>query len=133
MAETSLAQLTPLTLLSGSSQNSVQSPMKKNLTRKQVFATGDNKNYSLSVIGIANSVELFKGDIGQKNRVFENTKDNTLSPFQKKQKFVQDSKESKYFLTENEVRLLFKPYESDELIEILFTLYTQRLHDIGVY
>jgi hypothetical protein len=54
---------TPLQFISNHNSQTDTSPVR-NIGKKKAFAVENKKTtYSLSVIGIANSVELFKGDI----------------------------------------------------------------------
>ena len=61
----------------------------------------------LTVVGIANSVELFKGEMqlasSKKSSSLEQTK----------------------FMIENEIKLLFKPYTRENLASILLNLYLE--------
>ena len=68
------------------------------------------QEYSLSVIGIANSVELFKGEL---NCAAKAEKGNLL--------------ESNQLLSTNEVKLLFEPYTREDLQVILMNLYKEHL------
>ena len=87
---------------------------KRNLTKKIVKVP--DQTYSLSVIGIANSVELFKGELAAGSK--EGKKSNLL--------------ESNQLLKTNEVKLLFEPYTRNELQMILVNLYKQHVSSLDV-
>ena len=72
------------------------------------------QDYALSVIGIANSVELFNGEL---NCSAKAEKGNLL--------------ESNQLLGKNEVKLLFKPYTREDLQVILTNLYREHLKSNG--
>lgn len=61
----------------------------------------------VSVIGIANSVELFQGDLTH-----------TIA--------------SKFNICKNEQKLLFKPYTKDDIIKVLQTLSQSAISPYGV-
>ena len=88
----------------------------KRKQRKQSPAKSESEEEScaISVIGIANSVELFRGEISQNQGsidVFEG--------------FLQKSS----YITQNEQKLLFKPYTAEQLSKIVFNLYREHLAD----
>ena len=57
-------QSTPLQFISSNHNSQTDASPIRNVGKKKAFAIENKKTtYSLSVIGIANSVELFKGDI----------------------------------------------------------------------
>ena len=68
----------------------------KNLAKKIIGAP--NTDYSISIIGIANSVELFKGELSTSTQTI---KGNLL--------------QSNQLLSKNEVKLLFEPYTREDL------------------
>lgn len=74
----------------------------------------DQKCASVSIVGIANSVELFKGEM----QVNSNNKSKSFD-------------QSK-FLLDNEMKLLFKPYTRDQLASILMNLYIDHLKHRGL-
>ena len=90
--------------------------LKKLLIRKTSLKRPKSKkkvqNYLLTVVGIANSVELFKGEL-------------RLS--QSKQNPLEQTK----FMIENEIKLLFKPYTRENLASILLNLYLEQLQSLG--
>ena len=67
---------------------------------------------AVTVIGIANSVELFQGELN----------DSTLKA---STEIVQKSA----FITKNEQKLLFRPYTAEDLSKIVFNLYREHLRD----
>ena len=69
----------------------------------------------MSVIGIANSVELFRGELNILK----------VGDIKADTEILQRSA----YITKNELKLLFKPYSREELAQILFNLYREHLRD----
>ena len=85
---------------------------KKNLSKRVIEAPVEC--HSLSIIGIANSVELFKGELAKSAK---SGKGNLLK--------------SNQLLRKNEVKLLFEPYTREQLQIILTNLYKDHLNSNG--
>jgi Cdc6-like AAA superfamily ATPase len=69
---------------------------------------------AVTVIGIANSVELFRGELNQ---------------VEASVKVSSDILQKSAFITKNEQKLLFKPYTAEDLAKIVFNLYREHLRD----
>jgi len=70
---------------------------------------------AVTVIGIANSVELFRGELNSVDGTAIKTSTEIL--------------QKSAYITKNEQKLLFKPYTAEDLAKIVFNLYREHLRD----
>jgi Cdc6-like AAA superfamily ATPase len=74
-----------------------------------------NQHVSVTVIGIANSVELFRGELNNLDTAVISAQTEIL--------------QTSGYISKNEKRLLFKPYTAEELGIIVFNLYREHMRD----
>ena len=128
------------------SQKVADDTLAKSLSRKRVEATNskvkgltgiesEKRAFSLSIVGIANSVELFKGEVGkggsmQAVRQSQATCEVTEDEEEKGSGVDEDASyllRQSSLLSKNEVKVLFRPYTRDNLQKILHDLFLQHI------
>ena len=90
----------------------------------------------MSIIGVANSVELFKGEVGKGGsmQAVRSMNDETLLDQEEVKGAGTEGMllRQTSLLSKNEIKLLFKPYTREELQTILMDLFLKQITQLGL-